>query len=218
MRVLIWNLFHGRAVPPAGRPLERAFAERIASWEWDLALLQEVPPWWPPALAHAAGAEARSALTSRNEGLALRRAIATRRPDLIKSNGGGANAILARVPIASHESIRLRRWPERRVLQLARLGDGTSVANYHASTVPKLAREELERAWTLALDWAGDSPLIFGGDLNLSDPSAPLVEIAHVAASHVDHLFVRGFEPQCEPVKPDRGGLSDHAALIVGVG
>jgi endonuclease/exonuclease/phosphatase (EEP) superfamily protein YafD len=218
MRILIWNLFHGRAVPPAGRPLEREFATLIAGWDWDLALLHEVPPWWPPTLARAADAEQRSVLTSRNEGLALRRAVARRKPDLIKANGGGANTILSRVPIASHHAVRLRRWPERRVLQLAHLGDGTHVANYHASTVPGLAREELDRAWTLVLDQANDSPLIFGGDLNLTDPAAPQPDIVHVAASHVDHLFVRGLEAKGEPVKPDRGGLSDHAALIVSVG
>ncbi len=155
MRVLIWNLFHGRSLPGIGRDLEREFAERIAGWEWDLALLQEVPPWWPPSLARAAGAEQRSALTSRNELLPLRRAVARRWPDLIKSNGGGANAILARTPIAAHRALRLRRLPERRVLQLARLADGVCVANLHASTVPRLAREELARAWTLALEWTG---------------------------------------------------------------
>ena len=56
MRVLTWNLFHGRAVPPAGRDLAREFAAALAAWEWDVALLQEVPPWWPPALGRACGA------------------------------------------------------------------------------------------------------------------------------------------------------------------
>ena len=56
-------------------------------------------------VARAAGAGARragrSVLTSRNLGLPLRRAIASRNPDLLKSNGGGANAILVRgEPIA----------------------------------------------------------------------------------------------------------------------
>ncbi len=220
MKVLIWNLFHGRSLPGAGRDLEREFAERIAGWEWDVAFLQEVPPWWPPSLARAAGAEQRSALTSRNELLPLRRAVARRWPDLIKSNGGGANAIVARTPIAAHRAVRLRRWPERRVLQLARLADGVCVANLHASTVPRLAREELARAWTLALDWAEDAPLVFGGDLNLRDPQAPRPEIAHVAARDVDHLFVRGLEPTGEVVRPDRtlaGGqaMSDHPPLLV---
>jgi hypothetical protein len=98
VRVLIWNLFHGRAVPPAGRPLLAEYATTIAGWEWDVALLQEVPPWWPPMLAAEAGAEHRTELTSRNSLLSVRRAIASRAPDLLKANGGGANAILARAP------------------------------------------------------------------------------------------------------------------------
>ena len=74
MRVLTWNLFHGRAQPPAGRDLQREFAAALAGWDWDVALLQEVPPWWAPALAEACDAEQRTALTSRNALPALRRA------------------------------------------------------------------------------------------------------------------------------------------------
>src|SRR5687767_8092548 len=93
--VLTWNLFHGRAQPPAGRALMGEFARTLAGWEWDVALLQEVQPWWPPVLARVAAARQVSVLTSRNSLLPLRRAIAVRAPDLIKANGGGANAILA---------------------------------------------------------------------------------------------------------------------------
>src|SRR3954469_15494097 len=65
VRVLIWNLFHGRAVPRAGRPLLAEYATTVAGWEGDVALLQEVPPWWPATLAAASGAEFRAVLTSR---------------------------------------------------------------------------------------------------------------------------------------------------------
>src|ERR1051325_1466319 len=94
MRVLGGTLWHGRAVPGAGHDLQASFARTLAGWAWDVALLQEVPPWWPPALARAAQAEQRTALTSRNLLLPVRRWIAERFPDLIKSNGGGSNAIL----------------------------------------------------------------------------------------------------------------------------
>ncbi|MGH2944640.1 MAG: endonuclease/exonuclease/phosphatase family protein, partial [Solirubrobacteraceae bacterium] len=96
LRVLTWNLFHGRAVPPAGRELRAEFAAALASWGWDVALLQEVPPWWPPALARACDAHARMRLTARNSLPPLRRIVAERAPDLIKSSGGGCNAILVR--------------------------------------------------------------------------------------------------------------------------
>jgi endonuclease/exonuclease/phosphatase family metal-dependent hydrolase len=65
--VLTWNLFHGRAQPRAGAPLAAQFAAALAGWEWDVAMLQEVPPWWPEPLAGAAGAEVRWAPTSRNQ-------------------------------------------------------------------------------------------------------------------------------------------------------
>jgi hypothetical protein len=80
VRVLTWSLFHGCAGPPAGRDLLPEFAAAIASWESEVALLQEVPPWWPVPLALAVAASARSALTSRNELLPLRRWIAERSP------------------------------------------------------------------------------------------------------------------------------------------
>ena len=103
LRVLSWNLLHGRSVPGAGRELFGEFAELLAGWDWDLALLQEVPPWWPALLAAAAGADQRLVLTSRNSLAAVRRALAVRWPDLIKSNGGGCNAILVRrVAIVEH--------------------------------------------------------------------------------------------------------------------
>ena len=81
MRVLTWNLLHGRSVPPAGRDLFDEFADALAGWEWDVALLQEVPPWWPPALGVRLDADERLVLTSRNALLPARRAVATRWPD-----------------------------------------------------------------------------------------------------------------------------------------
>jgi endonuclease/exonuclease/phosphatase family metal-dependent hydrolase len=226
MRVVTWNLFHGRSLPPAREALLAQFAAKLAEWEWDVALLQEVPPWWPQQLAHACGAEQRAALTSRNSLLALRRAVAERKPELIKSNGGGCNAILSRVPICEHSTLRLRLWPERRVAQLARLHDGTCVVNFHASTRRARAEQELARLWGHALTRAEAAPLIVGGDLNLREPRAPGVEVEHVAAHEVDHLFARGLARAGEAELLDRYAtlgsqpceLSDHAPLRACIG
>jgi endonuclease/exonuclease/phosphatase family metal-dependent hydrolase len=226
MRVVTWNLFHGRSLPPAREELLAQFAAKLAGWEWDVALLQEVPPWWPQQLAHACGAEQRAALTSRNALLPLRRAVAQREPELIKSNGGGCNAILSRVPIGEHSTLRVRLWPERRVAQLVRLHDGTCVVNFHASTRRARAEQELVRLWEHALTWAETASLIFGGDLNLREPRAPGGEIEHVAAHEVDHLFAYGFARAGEAELLDRHAahgsqlcqLSDHAPLCVRVG
>jgi endonuclease/exonuclease/phosphatase family metal-dependent hydrolase len=226
LRILTWNLFHGRAVPPAGRDLTAQFAGMLAGWEWEIALLQEVPPWWPPRLAAAAGAEQRTALTSRNCGLALRRVLAELRPDLIKSNGGGSNAILARQAVVEHHALRLRAWPERRVAQLLRLKDGTCVANFHASARVELAEAELRRLWELALRWAAGDPLVVGGDLNLRSPVAPTGDVVHLARRDVDHIFARGLTPSGDTqlldrhlsVGAERIELSDHVPLLACAG
>src|SRR2546423_12528740 len=95
LAVLTWNLMHGLSQPPVRRELLSEFTGALAGWEWDVALLQETPPWWPEILAATLGCEYRLVLTSRNGLLSLRRAIAVRRPDLMKSNGGGGDAIPA---------------------------------------------------------------------------------------------------------------------------
>jgi endonuclease/exonuclease/phosphatase family metal-dependent hydrolase len=225
VRVLTWNLYHGRSLPPAGRELSSQFAALLASWAWDVALLQEVPPWWPPLLARAAGAEERLALTSRNAGLPLRRALARRWPDVMKSNGGGCNAILARAEIAEHRAERLRAWPERRVAQLARLQSGECAVNFHGSARKGLAQEELGRVSAKALAWAGDARLVLGGDLNLRAPVVPRGELVHVAERDVDHVFARGLVPTGEAELLERTvtlagrrvALSDHVPLAVGL-
>jgi endonuclease/exonuclease/phosphatase family metal-dependent hydrolase len=215
VRVLTWNLFHGRAVPPAGRSLLPEFASAIAGWRWDVALLQEVQPWWPPELARAAAAEERHVLTSRNFLLPLRRFVADRWPDAIRSKGGGANAILVRDrAISEHRTLRLRWLPERRWMHAVRLADGTWVANLHA-TVPRKDREQRDLAQALqtALQWAGDAPLVFGGDLNQRRPRVP--GLVHAAGYHVDHVFARGLAPVDRVELLAKGTLSDHVPLAI---
>jgi endonuclease/exonuclease/phosphatase family metal-dependent hydrolase len=140
----------------------------------------------------------------------------------MKSNGGGANAVLVRGTIAAHRAIRLRTWPERRVAQLLRLADGSALVNYHASSRAPRAREELARLRDLALHWAGESPLVLAGDFNLRSP-ALAGELDHVAARDVDHVFVRGYRAARPPLRLARDAvvegrevlLSDHVPILV---
>ncbi|HEU0019308.1 MAG TPA: hypothetical protein VFQ14_03355, partial [Thermoleophilaceae bacterium] len=89
MRLLTWNLLHGRDHPPnpaldswrsrllrrsehdathiqVNRSLRAEFTARLAGWEWDIALLQEAPPRWLADLESATGASGVRDLTSRN--------------------------------------------------------------------------------------------------------------------------------------------------------
>jgi endonuclease/exonuclease/phosphatase family metal-dependent hydrolase len=215
VRVVTWNLFHGRAVPPAGRELLSEFAAALARWPWDVALLQEVPPWWPAPLARACNADQRHALTARNQLLPLRRLLAERWPDAMKAQGGGANAILVRgAAIAEHRALVLRRWPERRVAHGVRLAGGAWTVNLHASAhVAARAQADVDRARAAALEWAGGGALVLGGDLNLRRPRVE--GLAHVAGRDVDHVFTRGLRRSVPATVLDRGTLSDHAPLAV---
>jgi endonuclease/exonuclease/phosphatase family metal-dependent hydrolase len=207
VRVLTWNLMHGRAVVPAGRELFEEFAAALHGWGWDVALLQEVPPWWPAQL----GYEHRQVLTSRNWGLALRRAVAVRWPDLIKSNGGGANAILTReASISEHRVRRLSRLPERRWVHAVRLSDGLWVGNTHTEA----SAAQGEAAAVAVREWAGKGPAVLGGDFNVHRLVLPGFKPA--GGHGVDQVFVRGVELGPTEVL-DRGSLSDHAPVLVSV-
>jgi endonuclease/exonuclease/phosphatase family metal-dependent hydrolase len=210
LRVLTWNLLHGRAVPPAGRELFEEFAGALAGWEWEVALLQEVPPWWPPALSERLSVDWRLVLTSRNALLPVRRAIAVRRPDLIKSNGGGSNAILVRGDVVVEHAIRrLSIWPERRWVHAVRLHSaGVWAANLHGGGPIDDAR----LAAATAHRWAGDRPVVLGGDFNLRDLA--LEGFVYAGGHGVDHVFVRGLAPVPGGAEVlDRGRLSDHAPV-----
>ena len=85
-------------------------------------------------------------------------------------------------------------------------GDGAElcIANLHASAHrPELTAEDVLRAATAADEWAGEAPLVFGGDLNLRPRESPAVfaELeqrfglaAPTAPGAIDHLLARGLE------------------------
>src|SRR3954463_15365947 len=115
LRVLTWNLFHGRSKPETPRSLLPEFTAMLAGWEWDVALLQEALPWWPAELARASRASMRIGGQSRRALPPLQRLLAEPRPDVLKSWAGGCNAILVRgQAIREHRIRRLRLLPARR--------------------------------------------------------------------------------------------------------
>lgn len=264
-----WNLFHGRDFPPerslltwrsrllrlpelgeqyaqVNRSLRDEFAGWIAARPWEVALLQETPPRWQRALADAAGASSAIALTSRNSLPRLRRAAATLNPDLIASGEGGSNQTLVRAParIAEVRRLTLTELPERRRMLWTLLetpgGERLAVANLHATAgdVPKAAAE-VERAAEQAVEWAGEAPLVFGGDFNVRPFQQPeLFERLRdrfglerrTGPRTLDHLLARGLEPvepprRLEPEErdvPGPGGrrirLSDHTPVVASFG
>ncbi len=217
LRILTWNLKHGRSVPSAGHNLFDEFARALAGWEWDVALLQEVPPWWPAQLGPRLGASARLVLTSRNALLPVRRVIAERWPDAIKSNGGGSNAILLRGSRALEQrTMRLALIPERRWLHAVKLDDGMWVGNLHATVDDERAAVlEAEIAAFTTLRWAAGAPVVLGGDFNVR--SLELSGFTRAGGHDVDHLFVAGLKPVAGPDVLDRGWLSDHAPVAITV-
>ena len=203
MRVLSWNLYHGRDFPPdrtlltlrsrllrvternethvqVNRSLRREFTGWLADRQWDVALLQEAPPLWFRAFQRRTGSAGARAFTSRNVVPPLQRFAAFVNPDLIASWEGGSNQLLVREPgrIIEQRSMTLTLRPERRTMLWARveLPDGARVcfANLHASAgLPEKASAELPAAAASAVEWSEDDPLVFGGDLNLRPAQHP---------------------------------------------
>jgi endonuclease/exonuclease/phosphatase family metal-dependent hydrolase len=203
MRVLSWNLYHGRDRPPdralftprsrllrvternathvqVNRPLLDEFVRVLDGFRWDVALLQEAPPRWFGALERGTGSTGMHVLTSRNVFPPLQAALADWSPDLIASWEGGSNQILARRParIVDHRKLTLTRRPERRRMHWTRLelppATRVCVANLHASAGrPTQAGAEVVAAAETAVEWSAGDPLVFGGDLNVRPRHQP---------------------------------------------
>lgn len=141
--------------------------------------------------------------------------------------------IVERRELAIHEG-----RPERRAMAFTRIaggGDGAHdsgngaelcVANLHASAHdPEPAAEDVLRAAIAADRWAGDAPLVFGGDLNLRPEESPAVfaELrerfglaAPTAPRAIDHLLVRGLDAVEPPHQwpPERRELREGSRAI----
>jgi endonuclease/exonuclease/phosphatase family metal-dependent hydrolase len=243
MRLLSWNLFHGRDAPPASglgtthtevnRSLHDEFLAKLAGWDWDVALLQEAPPRWFDDLQEETEAAGVRVLTSRNWLSPLRGLLAEWSPDLIRSGEGGSNVLLARPPtrIVATGRLRVTLWPERRVALLAKLelpaGRRVVVANVHLS-VPKTGRGmgEALRVAEAATRFAGGDPVVLGGDLNLRVSDHPqafdrLSERYGLGAptglEAIDHLLVRDLEAVERPRRlpgEDRDALDPGGLAI----
>ena len=229
MHVLSWNLYHGRALVPAHRPLLDEFAAALDGFRWNVVLLQEAPPRWFRELCRRTRSSGVLVRTSRNWLPGLQGRLADLAPDLIKSWEGGSNQILVRHPgrIAEHRRLTLARWPERRRMHWARLDGGVCVANLHASAgLPERAAVEVVDAAAAAVRWSGDEPLVFGGDFNLrpARQPEPFAELRDrfglgdpTGPRAIDHLLVRGLRVAAPPrqLEPEaRQGLSDHAPVV----
>ena len=264
LRLLTWNLFHGRDKPPepdlftwrsrllrttergdryaqVNRPLRNEFTEVLRGLDWDVALLQEASPRWREPLRRDLGATGASVLTSRNWLAPLRGLVAEHNPDLIASNEGGSNQTLVRPgwTVVETRVHTIATRPERRRMLWTRLrsdgGDELAVANLHASLrrVPG-SGDGVVAAADRAVEWAGDLPLVFGGDLNHSPAREPEV-FEQLVRRHglapptprdaIDHLLLRGLDvveaprqlPDSVRELPAGDGLllrlSDHACV-----
>jgi endonuclease/exonuclease/phosphatase family metal-dependent hydrolase len=203
MRVLSWNLYHGRDYPPdktlftrrsrilrvternethvqVNRPLLDEFARVLDGFEWDVALLQEAPPRWFAGLRERTGSTGARVLTSRNVCRPVQGLLADLNPDLIASWEGGSNQVLVRRParVLEERGLTLARRPERRRMLWTRLeqpGLGrVCVANLHATAWRAgQASAEVVAAAEAAVGWSGQDPLVFGGDFNVRPATEP---------------------------------------------
>lgn len=198
-----------------------------------------MPPRWAEELATATRSEFLTSPTARNWMRPLTAPFARARPHLTGSWEGGCNLTLVRrgrpgASIESRQRATLCRWPERRVVSMVRTRSGICLANLHASTGTGAAGDVLEAARVVD-QWAGDAPLVLGGDFNLRPGSSEAFDRLELlygltgatGPKAIDHLLFRGARvldpaeawPAVRRDVPDSGTglklrLSDHAPVV----
>jgi endonuclease/exonuclease/phosphatase family metal-dependent hydrolase len=221
-----WNLFHGNTDPPTRRSRLREMVELAVSDGPDIVCLQEVPVWAVPKLAVWSGLSVFPSVARRGLRPAAFAGWITRLDNgLLRSAiTGQANAILV---APAHEATDLGQLQisdagrERRVCQAVRVA-GIVVANFHASTTPAAAVEEVERARRFAESCAVEGEtVVLAGDFNL---------VGHVVDGYsspgpgIDHILVHGATAGTLTVwRVDRRVqtgrvLSDHAPVELRLG
>ena len=117
--------------------------------------------------------------------------------------------------------------PERRAMAFTRTASGLCVANLHATNDrPAMAVEDVLLAARTAVGWAGDAPLLFGGDLNLrpAEDTALFDELRDrfgldtpvTGARAIDHLLGRGLKVIEAPAQwpPEKREIADEGLAL----
>ena len=219
LRVTERNATHAQV----NRDLGAEFAAVLAAADWDVALLQECPPRWIDRLATACdAAPTRSPPRATRSPLCARPRPAQPRPDRLQRGRLEPHPRpRRRSPSAASSSSAPGPHPERRAMAFTRaqLLDVTAgrerrtricVANLHASAgraLAELAEQEVTAAAERATEWAGEAPLLLGGDLNLRPRDSDLFErladrfglAAPTGPGAIDHLLARGLESSHRP-------------------
>ena len=221
---------HARAhLEPLPRPLDPqrrgagcwpSSRRALAGWEWDVALLQEVPPWWPPRSRPRTGADAAPRAHVAQRG-------ARRAPRDLQPQPGPAEVQRRRLQLhprarrraATTGRQRLTLRPERRWAHGVRLASGLWVANLHGTTRRRRrsrGRDARRRGGAPRSEWADGAAARARRRLQPARDARAAPGCDHVAGHFVDHVYVAGgLEPAGKREVLDRGALSDHRPVAI---
>ena len=94
-----------------------------------------------------------------------------------------------------------------------RLGD-TWVCNIHAQVwSEEQAQQDAASAAAHVFAWAGDAPVILGGDFNTRTPHPP--GLTDLGGHKVDRVLARGWTAASPAKTEEHGHLSDHAPIVI---